>query len=112
MTARSAIATALRHAAARLPDLLVPGRRLVVAYSGGQDSTCLLHALAERGLDVVAVHIDHSLRADSAAAAGRVTEIAASLHVPVRVARVDVPAYRAVAPPGWSVQQAARAARY
>ena len=48
----------------------IPGGPLLVAHSGGLDSTVLLHALAhshaarERG--VRAVHVDHGLHADSA----------------------------------------------
>jgi tRNA(Ile)-lysidine synthase len=110
MTARSAIADALRHAAARLPDLLAPGHTLVVGYSGGQDSTCLLHTLAERGLDLLAAHIDHSLRPDSAEQAQQVAEIARSFGAACAVRRIDVAAYQART--GWGVQQAARAARY
>ena len=106
MNARSAVSDALRHATARLPDLLAPGKQLVVGYSGGQDSTCLLHALAQRGLDVLAVHVDHGLRAESAADAARVAENAARLAVECRVVRVDVLAS------GRGVQAAARAARY
>ncbi|HEX8967550.1 MAG TPA: tRNA lysidine(34) synthetase TilS [Chloroflexota bacterium] len=97
----------------RLPDLFTPGSKLVVGFSGGQDSTCLLHALvhSRRGLHVTAAHVDHALRADSAESARRVADSAAALGVACVVRRVDVGAYRAGLP-GWSVQQAARAARY
>jgi tRNA(Ile)-lysidine synthase len=73
----------------------------------------LLHALATSrlGLDIVAVHVDHALRADSADAAQRVVDSGLAMGVPVDVVRVDVAAYRRGLP-GWSVQQAARAARY
>jgi tRNA(Ile)-lysidine synthetase-like protein len=97
-----------------MPDLFAPGARLVVGYSGGQDSTCLLHALAHsrRKLDIVAAHVDHGLRADSAADAQRVAHLARELGVlSVEVQRVDVAAYRRGLP-GWSIQQAARAVRY
>ncbi|MDQ6673290.1 MAG: tRNA lysidine(34) synthetase TilS [Chloroflexota bacterium] len=111
--ARANVQRSLRSAAARVPDVFAPGTRLVVGFSGGQDSTCLLHALARprRGLDIVAAHVDHGLRNDSAADAQRVADLAQSLGVEVEVRRVDVGAYRK-AVPGWSVQQAARAARY
>lgn len=104
---------AVRTAAIRLPEVFAPRARLIVGFSGGQDSTCLLHALANahRKLDLLAVHIDHALRPESAAAAQRVAERAEALGVACRVVRVDVEGYRA----GWkgaSVQQAARAARY
>lgn len=101
---------ALRHAAARLPDLLAPGRRLLVGYSGGQDSTCLLHALAQRDLDVVAAHVDHGVRPESTDQAQQAVEIARSFGVTCHVRRIDLGAYQATT--GWGVQQAARAARY
>jgi tRNA(Ile)-lysidine synthase len=83
-----------------------------VGFSGGQDSTCLLHALRQHAeLDLVAAHVDHGLRADSAASAARVVELAHAMGVPTELRRVDVAAYRAGLP-RWSIQQAARAARY
>jgi tRNA(Ile)-lysidine synthase len=106
----AAVHDALRHALARLPDLLGPGHRVVVGYSGGQDSTCLLHALTRLELDVRAVHVDHGLRPESADQAPRIAEIAQGFGVPCQVRRVDVPAYQAIT--GWGVQQAARTARY
>lgn len=113
MHAREAVSRAIRATAARLPDLFARGTRLVVGFSGGQDSSCLLHALttSRLGLEIVAVHVDHALRADSAAAAQRVVDSGLAIGVPVEVGRVDVAAYRRGLP-GWSVQQAARAARY
>jgi tRNA(Ile)-lysidine synthase len=111
--ARDAVQRQLRAAATRLPDLFADGTRLVVGYSGGQDSTCLLHALshARFDLDVIAVHVDHALRPESTQAAQRVVESGQAMGVPVEIQRVDVAAYRRRVP-GWSVQQAARAARY
>lgn len=57
---------------ARLFDLASaddPPRRFVVAYSGGRDSSVLLHALASgRGrqkIPVVAIHANHQLHADA-----------------------------------------------
>jgi tRNA(Ile)-lysidine synthase len=104
---------ALRTVAVRLPDVFAPQTRLLVAFSGGQDSTCLLHALAQarRQLDLLAVHVDHGLRADSAEAAERAASHAEAIGVHALVARVDVPGYRARLKRS-SIQQAARAARY
>jgi tRNA(Ile)-lysidine synthetase-like protein len=108
------VRTALRHVAAQ-SDLFAPGRGLVVGFSGGQDSACLLHALAEMSRNkrfrLWAAHVDHALRADSAADAARAVEMARSLGVDALVRRVDVAAYRAGLH-RWSVQQAGRAARY
>jgi tRNA(Ile)-lysidine synthase len=111
MAASDTVRRALRAAAARLPDLFTPGKPLVVGFSGGQDSTCLLHALRRMDLDIVAVHVDHALRPDSGTDAERVVALGETMGIHVEVSRVDVAAYRRTLP-GWSVQQAARAARY
>src|SRR5262245_53497828 len=109
--AREHVRRALRSAALRLPDVFAPGTRLLVAVSGGQDSTCLLHALAHKhpALELVAAHVDHGLRPDSAESAQRVKALADSIGVACDVVRLDVGTYRAKRA---SVQQAARAARY
>ena len=103
----------LRAMAHRLPDLFGSGATLVVGFSGGQDSTCLLHALGELGGErhIVAAHVDHALRAESAREAERIAELAGAIADRVEIVRVDVAAYRQQLP-AWSVQQAARAARY
>jgi tRNA(Ile)-lysidine synthetase-like protein len=106
--AQATVERALRAARARLPDLFSPGTRLVVGFSGGQDSTCLLHALRQYDVELIAAHVDHSLRPDSAADAERVVALAERIGVASEVTRVDVGAYRVRR----SVQHAARAARY
>ena len=112
-SAETTVKRALRAATARLPELFAPGTRLVVGFSGGQDSSCLLHALgrSRMPLEVVAAHVDHALRPDSAEVAARVKQAAAAMGFGCEVRRVDVAAYRRGLP-AWSVQQAARAARY
>ena len=44
---------------------LVAGARVLVALSGGPDSTALLLWLVEGGVDVAAAHYDHAIRAGS-----------------------------------------------
>lgn len=87
---------------------------MVVGLSGGQDSLCLLHALRNSALGwtVVAVHVDHALRATSAADAEQVRALGERLGTRVEVVRVDVPAHRRRLGRGTSVQLAARGARY
>ncbi len=111
--AREAVRRELRAAMLRYPEVFAPGARLVVGFSGGQDSTCLLHALAHahRDLEVTAVHVDHALRAESATTAQRVVQLADAIDVACDVTRLDVVAYRRTLKRA-SVQQAARAARY
>jgi tRNA(Ile)-lysidine synthase len=70
------------------------GRRVLVAASGGVDSTVLAHALAEiagrRGLQLAIGHVNHGLRgADSDADEAAVRALAADLGAPVAVAAVD-----------------------
>ena len=61
--------------------------RIVVAVSGGTDSTALLLSLHELALDLVAAHVNHHLRgADSDADEAFVRDLCARLGVPVRVA--------------------------
>jgi len=83
-------------------------RRWIVAYSGGIDSTVLLHALrtSRNGLPILAVHVDHGLQPQSADWAERCRHIADRLGVPFRLARV------AVADAGSGIEAAARDARY
>jgi tRNA(Ile)-lysidine synthase len=97
----------------RPPFPLDAGEGVVVAFSGGADSTALLWGLKEwaarRGAWLVAAHLDHGLDpggAERAEAAGRT---AARLGIPFVVERRDVPALRQ---PGESPEAAARHVRY
>jgi len=85
------------------------GDPLVVAFSGGADSLGLLALLArlpaERRPALEAIHVDHGLRPDSAAAAARALEAAGRLGVPARCVRVEVRGRG-------GLEAAARTARY
>ena len=83
-----------------------PAGRLLVAVSGGPDSTALLLTLHEAGHDVVAAHYDHALRDGSAGVALQVAELCARLGVPLITER------RAAVLPKGSLQAAARSLRY
>lgn len=72
---------------------------IVVAISGGPDSTALLHALAalrdELGVRLVAAHLNHGFRgAESDGDAEYVRVLCKSLGVPCYCELVDVPALR------------------
>jgi tRNA(Ile)-lysidine synthase len=92
--------------------LLARGDRVLVALSGGPDSTALLHgllALVPRlGIVVQAVCVDHGLRHESADEAGVVAERCRAMGVPCTVVPVDVGVARR---PHVSVQEAARTVR-
>ncbi len=72
----------------------LPGRGVLVAVSGGVDSTALLHGLAalapRLGLRLGAGHVNHGLRgAESDADEALVAEVAASLKIPALARRVE-----------------------
>lgn len=86
------------------------GERLLVAVSGGPDSTALLAALTElapeRGLLLTAGHVDHGLRgAESAAERADVETLAHRLGVPVVTRAIRLA-------PGPGLEARARQARY
>ena len=84
----------------------LPHGRVVVAVSGGPDSTALLIALQEAGRDIVAAHYDHALRDGSDGVALQVAELCARLGVPLISERRSEPL------PKGSLQAAARQLRY
>jgi tRNA(Ile)-lysidine synthase len=102
----------LRRAVAVAIDsrgVLRRGETVVVACSGGPDSTAMLDALARlappRGLTLHVAHVDHGLRDGSDAEAAPVAAASAQRRLPFTALTV------AVAPLGSSLQARARDAR-
>ncbi|XVO88691.1 tRNA lysidine(34) synthetase TilS [Pseudomonas palleroniana] len=99
--------------AAKLLQALAPWRNAPawhVAFSGGLDSTVLLHLLVslaktETFPTLSAVHVHHGLQAAADAWPGHCQSVCDSLGVPLCVMRVQVR-------PGASLERAARDARY
>lgn len=88
-------------------------RRLCVAFSGGRDSTALLHSLSRmakgvsgQGPELRAVHINHGLQEGAASWARHCKAQASDWSVPLRVVEVQVRA------DGNGLEDAARQARY
>lgn len=104
--ARSPLTACLRAALAAHPDGSV-----CVGFSGGPDSSALLHALASlreartRGLR--AMHVDHALHADSAQWAAHCEQFCEVLDIPLDVRTVSVDRSS-----GHGLEAAARDARY
>jgi tRNA(Ile)-lysidine synthase len=97
---------------------------IIVAVSGGADSSALLLALAELTtrkklrLGLVVAHLDHGLRKESRADAAWVSHLAKSLGGEVAIERVNLKAVRrkgaktGAGRPERNLEQAARDARY
>lgn len=90
----------------------LPARRLCVAFSGGLDSTVLLHAAARLCADhpghrLRAVHVDHQLHDDSGRWSAHCEAAAGRLGVAFQKVAVEVPRR-----PGQGLEAAARGARY
>ena len=86
------------------------GDRVVVGVSGGADSLTLLLTLSELGIDVVAAHFDHRIRAESAADAEWTRAFCTARGIPIAVESADVPAAARAA--GGSLEDTARKLRY
>jgi tRNA(Ile)-lysidine synthase len=106
---------ALNNAAAGSESLYrallpLPEAQLVVGFSGGLDSTAMLHALAAstdaRARGLRAVHVHHGLHPDADAWAAHCERVCTELVVPLQVLRVQVDHASGRGPEG-----AARAAR-
>ncbi len=82
------------------------GQKIAIAVSGGPDSMALLHMAKTAGLDIVALHVNHGLRAAAAADATHVADVAAKMGVACHIL------HWAGEKPARGIEDAARAARY
>jgi len=105
MTIRDEVARVLKELC-----LLDPGARILLGVSGGPDSMCLLDVLCSLDYSVIVGHLDHGLRAESAADAVKVAGEAQKRGLAFVTRRVNVNAMAKEAK--LSVEEAARTARY
>jgi tRNA(Ile)-lysidine synthase len=98
-------ATIISH----LESFFHPDERLIVAFSGGPDSTALLAGLARLGRLVIAAHLDHGMDPGSADRAAAAARLADRLGVRFVCERREVPRLRR---PSESLESAARRVRY
>lgn len=82
------------------------GKKLAVAVSGGVDSVCLVHWCKLAGLDVVALHVNHGLRAAAEVETQYVRDMCAGLNIPCKIF------YWTGDKPATGLESAAREARY
>ncbi len=98
-------------AAIKRENLIPDGVRVMVGVSGGADSVALLHILHKLGYDVVAAHLNHSIRGTEADAdEAFVKDLCAKLGIECIASRVDVPEF--AKKKGISLEMAAREARH
>jgi tRNA(Ile)-lysidine synthase len=90
----------------RQSGLIASRDRVLVAISGGPDSTALLLALREEGHDMAAAHYDHALQPGSSNVADHVRGLCERLGVEVVIERRERPM------PRGSIQAGARSLRY
>ena len=86
---------------------LPPGSSVWAAFSGGLDSTVLLHRLKQSGLPVRALHVNHHLQPAANRWVDHCREFCAHLGVPIYILDVKIDPNDAGGP-----EAAARAARY
>lgn len=97
----------LRESLARAPDI-PPGARYLVCYSGGLDSSVLLHLACHSSLrPLEAWHINHGLQPEAGTWEFHCQEYCQTLRLPLRIIRVRVDATHSSGP-----EAAARSARY
>jgi tRNA(Ile)-lysidine synthase len=90
--------------------LIPPGVRVLVGYSGGADSTCLLHLLHLLETDVVAAHLHHGQRPEADKELKLCEAFCNGLGIPFASGRADVPKLSIDMKIG--VEEAGREARY
>ncbi|MBQ9719006.1 MAG: tRNA lysidine(34) synthetase TilS, partial [Clostridia bacterium] len=98
-----------------LADAMRKAGTVIAAYSGGADSSCLLHHLvrwcAGNGVTLAAAHVNHGIRGEDADRDERFCrETCGKLQVPLYVLREDVPALAAQS--GRGLEETARSVRY
>ncbi|MBN2463404.1 MAG: tRNA lysidine(34) synthetase TilS [Dehalococcoidia bacterium] len=96
-------------------NLFSTGDKLVVAVSGGADSVCLFHILAQQqeelGIELHVAHLNHQLRGAEADSDARyVSDLSHKLGVPIKIECRDVAEYHAKK--GGSLEEASREVRY
>jgi tRNA(Ile)-lysidine synthase len=90
--------------------LIPEGATVLVGYSGGGDSTCLLDLLRQCGVDVIAAHLHHGQRPEADKELELCAAFCQQIGVPFMSGRADVP--RLARETGTGLEEAGRHARY
>ncbi|MEA2553176.1 MAG: tRNA(Ile)-lysidine synthase, partial [Fimbriimonadaceae bacterium] len=90
--------------------LIPAGTRVLVGYSGGADSTCLLHLFHALQVDIVAAHLHHGQREEADTEQRLCEAFCTELGIPFVSGRGDVP--RLAKDLKIGLEEAGREARY
>ncbi len=98
-----------------LADAMRRAGTVITAYSGGADSSCLLHHLLhwcrDNGVTLAAAHVNHQIRGEDADRDEQFCrETCGKMQIPLYVLREDVPALAAQS--GRGLEETARNVRY
>ena len=93
-----------------ISSLVAPDAKILVGYSGGADSTCLLHLLKNAGFDVVAAHLHHGQRPEADKELSLCEAFCQTLDIPFVSGKADVPRMSKDLKIG--IEEAGRMARY
>jgi tRNA(Ile)-lysidine synthase len=91
-------------------QLIPSGAKLVVGYSGGADSTCLVHLLKVLGFEIIAAHLHHGQREEADTELKLCEAFCQELDVPFVSGNASVP--RMAHDLKIGVEEAGRLARY
>jgi tRNA(Ile)-lysidine synthase len=91
-------------------QLVALDAKILIGYSGGADSTCLLHLLKTCGYDVIAAHLHHGQRAEADKEMALCEAFCQEISVPFLSGKADVP--RMTADLKIGIEEAGRMARY
>jgi tRNA(Ile)-lysidine synthase len=94
----------------RASGLIPEGSSVLLGYSGGADSTCLLHLLHGSGIDVIAAHLHHGQRPEADEELARCESLCKGIKIPFVSGRSDVP--RIAREMNIGLEEAGRHARY
>lgn len=90
--------------------LIPPGSQVLVGYSGGADSTCLIHLLRESGINFIAAHLHHGQRPEADKELALCEAFCKELDIPFLSGHADIPRIAADMKIGY--EEAGRHARY